>query len=221
MDSEPVSSLPVTPESTEAIIFDFGGVLYDIDYQSPVRAFEELGISGFAQSFSKANQSEIFDKLDRGDISDSEFLDFLAAQFGSNPPSEEQLRQAWNAILIGLPKYRIDLVHRLHSRYRTFLLSNTNAMHAAEFERRIERDFGLEWFRSAFNAVYYSHELRMRKPDVAIFEKVMSVNGLDPAKTLFIDDSPQHIEGARKAGMHAYHFQVGKDDVSALFANWF
>lgn len=220
MDSEPLSSLPVTPENTGAIIFDFGGVLYDIDYYSPVRAFEKLGITGFAKSFSKASQSDIFDKLDRGDISESEFLNFLASRFGSTPPSEGQLRLAWNSILIGLPKYRIDLVHKLHQKHRTYLLSNTNSMHAAEFERRIENDFGLDWFRSAFDAVHYSHELRLRKPDVAIFEKVLALHHLDPSKTLFIDDSPQHIEGARKVGMRAYHFQVGTDDVATLFADW-
>jgi putative hydrolase of the HAD superfamily len=221
MDSEPLSSLPIAPENTEAIIFDFGGVLYDIDYNRPVRAFEALGIQGFAESFSKASQSDVFDQLDRGDISESNFLDFLAAQFGNTtPPSETQLRQAWNAILIGLPKYRIDLVHRLRQRFQTFLLSNTNSLHATEFELSIDRDYGLPWFRSAFNAIYYSHELRLRKPDVVIFEKVLALNGLNPSTTLFIDDSPQHIEGARQAGIHAYHFRVGKDDVATLFEAW-
>jgi putative hydrolase of the HAD superfamily len=59
--------------------------------------------------------------------------------------------------------------------------------------------------------VYLSHEIKLRKPNIEIFEKVLLDNNLNPSSTLFIDDSPQHIEGARKAGIHAFHLQDGME----------
>ncbi len=44
--------------------------------------------------------------------------------------------------------------------------------------------------------------MRLRKPNVNIFEQVIKENNLNPEETLFIDDSPQHIAGAKKAGLH-------------------
>jgi putative hydrolase of the HAD superfamily len=48
----------------EAVIFDFGGVLFEIDYNAPAKAFEALGMDSFAEAYSQAQQNEIFDLLE-------------------------------------------------------------------------------------------------------------------------------------------------------------
>ena len=59
-----------------------------------------------------------------------------------------------------------------------------------------------------FEKVYLSHEIELRKPNVEIFEFVIENNQLDPKRTLFIDDTAGHLEGAKQLGIHTYHLQA-------------
>jgi glucose-1-phosphatase len=62
-----------------------------------------------------------------------------------------------------------------------------------------------KYLNDFFEKVYYSCDLGMRKPNPDIFTYVCRENGLNPASTLFIDDSEQHIHGAKEAGLNAVH----------------
>lgn len=197
-------------DSLKAVIFDFGGVLFDIDYAAPVRAFSALGAGDFGAVFSQAAQWEELDRMDTGSIGEEEFLSFLN-RF-TPQANRAQVLEAWNSILIGLWPDRVEVVRKIRSSgRRTFLLSNTNALHVQAFEPMVDRAMGLSSLRSAFDAVYYSNVIRMRKPDPAVFLRVCEWNGLDPASTLFVDDSIQHVEGARRSGLRAFHLQPGAD----------
>ncbi|OBZ92933.1 2-haloalkanoic acid dehalogenase [Pararhizobium polonicum] len=66
--------------------------------------------------------------------------------------------------------------------------------------------------------VTVSGDAGLIKPDVAIYQTHAKSFGLDPAATLFIDDSMPNVEGARAAGWHAVHFtdpQTLQADLSA------
>ncbi|MGF1563841.1 MAG: hypothetical protein ACFCUH_00595, partial [Flavobacteriales bacterium] len=130
-----VKRLP-NPDSIDAIILDFGGVLYDIDYDAPARAFQALGMDDFKTLYSQASQSDLFDRLETGKIANDDFLRALQT-YTPVGTTLEQVLHAWNVILLGIPKHRIDFVHELAAKYRMFLLSNTNAIHVAEFEQHI------------------------------------------------------------------------------------
>jgi putative hydrolase of the HAD superfamily len=99
-------SLP-NPDALDAIIFDFGGVLFDIDYPAPARAFKSLGVKQFEDLYSKASQNDLFDRLEVGAISNEDFLDELQTLTGGTL-SIAQIAWAWNTILTGIPKERID-----------------------------------------------------------------------------------------------------------------
>jgi len=58
--------------------------------------------------------------------------------------------------------------------------------------------------------VYLSHDLGLRKPHTEVFTHIVKELGLDPAETLFIDDSIQHVQGALKAGLKAHHLTEGE-----------
>ena len=64
-----------------------------------------------------------------------------------------------------------------------------------------------ESFESLFEAAYYSHEIGLRKPDPNVFRYVLDRHGLVAQETLFIDDSLQHIEGARSLGLKTHHLK--------------
>jgi putative hydrolase of the HAD superfamily len=98
------------------------------------------------------------------------------------------------------------------------LLSNTNAIHVPAFEAIVAKENGITDFKGLFDGAYFSCELGMRKPNADIFEHVLSAHGADPKRTLFIDDSIQHVEGARNAGLHAEFLDLGKEDVVRLVA---
>lgn len=192
-------------EGIKAIIFDLGGVILNINYQLAEQAFEKLGIENFAELFSQASQSKLFDRLEKGVISPAEFRKELCSLSKKNL-TDDQIDKAWNAMLLDLPPERIELLKKLKEHYKIYLLSNTNKIHIDQFScRTISR----EKLESLFDKVYFSSEIGMRKPDSEIFEHVLKENGLKPSETLFIDDSIQHIEGAEKVEIRAVLLEKG------------
>lgn len=190
--------------SIHAVIFDFGGVLINIDYGATVQAFRNLGVKNIDGMYSQAQQSSLFDALETGQISPQHFinrlLDYMPA--GTSP---NEVVDAWNAMILDVPKSSITLLEQLRAEGRPiYLLSNTNALHIDLAYRRWQQVSDLRP-EELFNHVYLSHEIGMRKPDPAIFTRVCLEQKLDPQTTLFIDDSVQHIEGARMAGLATIH----------------
>lgn len=199
----------ILKEGIRNIIFDFGGVLFEIDYDLPAIAFENLGFGDFKSFYTQAAQNPMFDLLETGKIENDKFLDFLN-EFVPEA-SREQVLHAWNVILLRIMPNEVECVHKIRqSGIRTFLLSNTNAIHVAEFEQMIANTMDFELFKSAFEKIYYSNAIGIKKPHPETFLQVCEWNGLNPTETLFIDDSAQHVEGALLAGLHAYHLKPGE-----------
>lgn len=189
------------------MIFDFGGVLFDIDYSAPARMFKKLGFENFEEIYSQANQSDIFDRLETGKVSYDEFYDYLLS-FCAEGTTHHQVVEAWNCILLDIMVEEVKLVKKVkEAGFRIFLLSNTNAIHVAEFEKMIDQKIDLQEFKSLFEKVYYSNEIGIKKPYPSTYLQVCEWNNLIPAETLFIDDSIQHVEGAKKAGLQAIHLK--------------
>ena len=191
------------------IIFDFGGVLIDIDYHRCVQSFQKLGFTDFHRWYSQLKQNHLFDDLETGRITSQEFRERIR-HVSQLTLSDKTIDEAWNSILIGLPPENIELIKRLRSKYRLFLLSNTNSIHERAFTAMIEMEYGKNILPDLFERIYYSHRIGMRKPHPDIFLHVMRENNLLPEETIFIDDSPQHIEGAKKAGLQTIFLEKGK-----------
>lgn len=202
-------------ESTDTLILDLGGVLIDVDYTASARHFAALGLPDFGTLYSKARQTDLFDRFETGQLSPQGFRAEVRSLLGAGL-SDTDIDAGWNAMLGTIPRARIDLVRALKERYQLLLLSNTNAIHVPAFEAIIARDLGIGDFRSLFHGAYYSCELGMRKPNADIFRHVVSRHSADPARTLFIDDSIQHVHGARSAGLRAEHLELEKEDIIAM-----
>ncbi len=198
------------------IIFDLGGVILNISYEKTILAFKKLGMSDFDNFFTQAAQSQLFDRLDKGSISSDDFRKELREFTGLNP-TDYQIDEAWNAMLLDMPPERVALLQNVRQNYRTYLLSNTNAIHYPVYMEYMSRTFGIDDLAHLFEKQYLSYQMGMRKPDKEIYNTVVSENGLDPEKTLFIDDSRQHVLGARDAGLHALWLDVERFSVESLF----
>lgn len=202
-------------ENIDTIIFDFGGVVINIDYNATILAFQKLGIDNFETLFSQAKQSDLFDNFEIGKISPQHFINELLSIVPSGI-SPNEIVYAWNAMLLDIPLERIELLLSLKNRYKIYLLSNTNSLHidAAIRKWNAITEFSIY---DVFDHVYFSHEMGMRKPNVEIFDTVCNAQGLNPETTFFIDDSIQHIEGAKKAGLKALHLTEGVE-IQAIFS---
>jgi len=208
--------MKIKPDDYKNIIFDLGGVLLNIDYNLTVKAFKNLGINNFDELFSQASQFKLFDKYDKGLISSSEFRNEINKLCDKNL-SNEQIDNAWNAILLDFPKERLELLNKVKQNHKTFLLSNTTEIHITAFKKYMKTDFGINDFFSLFHKSYLSYEIGMRKPDAEIFELVLQENNLISSETLYIDDSIQHVEAALKLGIKAYWLDIKKESVIDLF----
>ncbi len=198
------------------IIFDLGGVLLNINYEKTITAFKELGITEFDNFFTQAAQTKLFDRFDTGDISPDEFRQQLRNISGIHI-TDQQIDHAWNAMLLDMPPMRIKLLEEVRKNYRTFLLSNTNAIHYPVYMNYMKQHHGINDLSALFEKQYLSFEMGMRKPNRDIFERVIQENKLSPEKTLFIDDSKQHVYGARQTGLQALWLNVEKNTIASLF----
>lgn len=202
-------------QQIDTIIFDLGGVLIDIDYQATTIAFHELGIADFEQHYNQLQQESLFDSFEKGEISGQHFINKLMdiVPKGITP---NQIVTAWNAMLGDFPLKKIELLRQVRETHQTFLLSNTNEIHMPIVYRNWNIVSNLT-FNELFEKVYLSFEIGKRKPDVETFHWVIEENNLNLEKTLFIDDSPQHIEGAQKAGLKT-HFYQSEEEFYTLFS---
>jgi len=206
---------PTVHPPIDTILLDLGGVLIDVDYTASARAFRDLGFADFDALYSKAKQDLVFDAFETGALFAADFRDRLRGLLNASL-MDMQIDACWNAMLGTIPDERIEMVHRLKERYRVLLLSNTNSIHVPAFEAIVERTNGITDFKSLFHGAYYSCELGLRKPDAAIFHHVLALHGADPQRTLFIDDSIQHVHGARAAGLGAEHLDLAHEDIIGM-----
>jgi len=192
------------------IIFDLGGVIINLDMSKTIKAFENFGISDFSKTYNQLTQTPLFDQFDKGLISEVDFFTELKKLYGLKQ-SLKDLEDAWNAMLLDFPAYRLQYLSEYKKQYRTFLLSNTNETHITEFEKNLSQNYSISNLSSFFEKDYYSCRLGMRKPDEEIFDYVLNKNELFASETVFIDDTIIHIEGARKTGIHSILLPKGNE----------
>ncbi|WP_329804964.1 HAD family hydrolase [Flavobacterium facile] len=193
----------------EAIIFDLGDVFLNLNHQASVDAFKKLGLNDWNEELK--TKSILFET---GKIDEYEFM--LAIQKYIPNENFEDIREAWNAVIVDFPLERLEFLEKLQNKYKLFLLSNTNQTHIDKFEHRVGLTFAREFY-AHFNKIYFSFEMKVRKPDEAVFNLILKQNNLKPNKTLFVDDTLEHIEVAKGLGINTWQIIVGQDDVTNLF----
>jgi len=204
-------------QGVKHIVFDLGGVLLNIDYFLTEKAFIDLGITNFAELFSQKQQSLFFDKWEMGQISRQEFIATMQMADNKISLTEEQIVMAWNAMLLDFPLRRLQILQQLQLHYDLVLLSNTNEIHEEAFNKILMSTCGMPSLGVFFDKVYYSHKIGMRKPMKELFTRVLMENNFEAHETLFIDDSPQHIEAAKGRGYQTIWLEKGMTIENDIF----
>jgi len=194
---------------TNAIIFDFGDVFINLDKQATVNSLQKLGLSEWNDDLDQLNI-----QFELGQITREDFL--LGIQKHIPNTTLDEISNAWNAILLDFPLYRLEFLQMLSKKYRLFLLSNTDAIHIETFEQKTGESFYTAFYQ-CFEKVYFSFELKMRKPNPKIFDFLIHHHELSPKRTLFIDDKKENTYAAQSVVLQVWNLQVGHEDIVDLF----
>jgi glucose-1-phosphatase len=207
----------IEPKTISNIIFDWGGVITNIDNQATIKAFTELGHNYFDEFFTQSDHEALFGKLEKGLIDPAEFYTEIRGVIGRNL-SDNVIKKAWCEMLLDTPVERIEILKRLREKYSTYLLSNTNRIHAEFYNAYLGKTYNIN-YRTLFKKAYYSYEMGMRKPDSDIFDSVLKHENLDPQRTLFIDDTEANIAAASTFGIIALHL-TKENTIEKIFKKW-
>ncbi len=181
------------------LIFDLGGVLLNIDFKKTYDAFYALGIYRANELNNHPEVLELFMALEVGEYSVNAFRDKFRLLTGYSD-SDEKLDDAFNALLMDFPPERIARVQELATKYNTYILSNTNAIHCKHYNQMLNDDLGIKDLNHLVDKAYYSHELGVKKPDYEIYGRMIELSGILPGESLFIDDREENLKAARKLG---------------------
>ena len=207
----------LTDRAVKNLIFDLGGVILDLSVDTSLSSFANL--SGIEKSIVKRLfvSSPEFELYEKGEISNEDFRAFVKKLYSIDAP-DETLDSCWNAMLLGFPKKKLELLETLKAKYNVYLLSNTNDIHLQHINNillpQVNHHTSLDDF---FHRAYYSHRMKKRKPDAEIFEQVLNESNFLPGETLFLDDNQSNVEGAGKLGIKTLHV-VNPDMVYDYFS---
>lgn len=178
-------------------IFDMGNVIIDIDFKRVLGVWSHLSGTPLATLTERFSMGEVFQKHERGEISDEQFAADLCHEMGI-ALSFEQFSAGWQAIFVGLRPEVITVFKKLREAgHRVVVLSNTNRLHLDFWPHHYPE------IEANTDAMYLSQNLGMRKPEPEIFQHVLEKEGFSASEAVFFDDVAENIEAARAAGIEA------------------
>lgn len=182
------------------LLFDLGGVIMDIEKERCVAAFEELGLREARSYFGDFSQQGPFAAIEEGRIDPEEFHAILHGELPATV-SDSDIDAAFCRFLIGIPRRRLAALRALRSRYKVYMLSNTNPI---MWNSKIKSEFEQEGLtrEDYFDGIVTSFAAKALKPARAIFDYACSTLGIRPEETLFIDDSQTNLDAAAALGFH-------------------
>jgi len=201
----------------DTIIFDFGGVIIDIDPELTMKEFGKLGARKLNATQMNEFVTNIIRKFEKGVLTPENFRKRASEFLGINV-TDQEFDDAWNALLYDIPQKRIKVIEEAKKHYQIFLLSNSNEIHYDLYVRDLQLRFGYREFDDLFDKSYFSFDMHLAKPDPLVFEFVINQHDLDPSKTLFIDDNKENIIPAQKLGLCTYHLDKN-EKVRNLFVD--
>ncbi len=179
------------------VILDLGGVIINIDPMRTVEYLASYGVADIETAFARLEEARVFERVELGEINEAEMADEIR-QLIPEAPSQEIIRAAWNSLLLDIPAERGAIVKRLAAKYPLYLLSNTSPGHMAIIDGMVREQFGWSSLREPFVRAFYSYEMGVRKPDSAIYARMLEESGLNPEETVFLDDTLANLEKARE-----------------------
>lgn len=188
-------------QEISTIIFDLGEVIVDLDTQAVVKEFNRLTDGRGKDLKELLIGSPYLFQYETGQIEDQSFIDAICGLFETKITYAD-FYYAWNLMIKDISVKRLELMKQLKKTHKVLVLSNTNKMHEECFEKMMMEKVGVTMRNLAHHA-FYSHDIGLRKPNQDIYEYVIQDQGIDPTKSLFLDDKLENIQAAQAVGMKA------------------
>ncbi|MBT1703560.1 HAD family phosphatase [Fulvivirgaceae bacterium PWU20] len=196
-----------------------GGVILDLSVDHTLSAFSQLSKIDKDTVKRIFGSSPEFDLYEKGLLDDGEFRNFIRTAYNVIV-ADHEIDRCWNAMLLGIPLVKLNLLKRLQQSYSVFLLSNTNNIHLDYINNTILHGItGERLLDNYFHKAYYSQRMKKRKPEPEIFIQVLEENMLVPSQTLFLDDNALNIQSADKVGIKTAHI-TNPDLVLEIFESF-
>lgn len=189
------------------IIFDLGDVILNIDVPIASKSFADLSGREQHEILTIFKESEIFRQFETGLMDEPTFRNYVREILNFPDLSDEAIDTAWNSLLLDLPPERVELLKKLATKYRLFLLSNTSSIHITQVNKILEASTGVEKLEDLFEIVFLSYEMGLMNPDPRIYQEVLEKAGLKAEETLFLDDNADNIRSAGELGIETIHVQ--------------
>jgi glucose-1-phosphatase len=202
---------PLIPNSADALLFDLGRVVLDIDFNKVVASWASHSGCEPSHLVGRFLPDEAWRRHERGEISDAAFFESLRASLGIDI-TNMQFLEGWNAIFAGEMPGIAEMLARAGARLPLYAFSNTNGAHVEHFSRAYADVLG------HFREIYLSSTIGLRKPEAAAYDHVVKAIGVPASRIVFFDDSAENIAGARARGLTAVHVTSPDDVATALAA---
>lgn len=198
----------MVPEQVNTLIFDFGGVIYNIDIQLGIDKLKKLGFTEADEYIGHFSHNDFFVQWENGQIDVQTFRNEIRKRCVKEV-TDQEIDDAWCAIMLDIPDERIELLKQLRKKYRLLLLSNTNPLHILVSTKNELGKRGLS-IDDLFDKCYYSYEVGAVKPGKEIFLHVLQDAGVKAKHCLFLDDGKKNIETAAALGFNTYLVTPGQ-----------
>ena len=195
--------------SITTLIFDFGGVIINLDLPQCIENLKKLGASSIESYLSNFGQKEFFLQFEKGEIGTIEFRNEIR-KLSNRELIDAEIDAAWCSFLVDIPAERLVLLEKLRTNYRLLLLSNSNPLHVDVSAAKALEGTG-KTIRDYFDTCYFSYEMGLKKPDPAIFEALLADAGVTANECLFLDDGPKNIEIANSLGFQTHFVTQGEN----------
>jgi glucose-1-phosphatase len=206
-----MTSPSLAPNSADALLFDLGRVVIDIDFGKALTCW--AGHAGCAPADLAARfvREESYRHHEVGQIEDAAYFQSLRDSLGIGI-SDAQFLEGWNAIFAGEMPGIAPLLKRAAARLPLYAFSNTNRPHVEHFSKAYADVLG------HFRDIFLSSTIGLRKPDAAAYDHVVKAIGVPASRIVFFDDLADNIEGARARGLVGVHVTSPDDVAEALAA---
>src|ERR1700722_1648506 len=201
----------LAPNSADALLFDLGRVVIDIDFNKTLACWAAHAGCEVAHLVGRFSPDQTFKRHETGEISDAEFFESLRTSLGLKL-SDAQFLDGWNAIFVGEMPGIAPLLERAARHVPLYAFSNTNRPHVEHFSKAYAGVLG------HFREIFLSSSIGLRKPDAAAYDHVVRAIGIPASRIVFFDDVAENIEGARARGLAAVHVTSSDDVARALSA---
>jgi len=192
-----------------------GGVLVDVHRERAIESFKRIGVEDADQLIDSYHHKGLFLDIEDGVIDANEFCRLLSEHAGKEIPPKS-IEEAWRSIVSDPPAYKLDYLLELRKKYALLLLSNNNPILMDSWAFTSHFSSQGRPVMDYFDKLYLSYQMKCTKPDLIIFEKMITDSGIIPSESLFIDDGLHNIKAAQALGFHTYHAQNGEDWREAL-----